>query len=280
MRGGEGMSRYPRRVLYVLMLAAALAGASIASAYSSSQQPVSRLSHGGISSGGGVASGDGTALSSAIGEPLGGEAESSTSGTSIGFPAAAQAIADACPLVPGEEERQGCDAAVHATVTLHTTDRHRTNRCAALTGTDARSCRSPIEGAQVEVLDRDRLAGLRITTRDGESVVLTKNPPASLYPDIFESNEVSDTARAGALGCTTEADGTCLSGVQELGDHLVIVKFRDASSAQIIYVGRPYGPDDADATLLVQREFPVREEVLRDGTRRFLSDGQTAVVSD
>ena len=112
------------------------------------------------------------------------------------------------------------------TVELHTIDQF----------TKTGASKTPVNGAEVKVFDRDLLNGLEITLLDAiTTVFLTKNPDGSLYPDIFESAEAE---AAQVSSCTTGADGHAICVESGPGNYLVLVEFVDVDGRKVI-LGRP-----------------------------------------
>ena len=173
---------------------------------------------------------------------------------------------DACPTTPGLAQRQGCPVGDENIVELHLVDQAKTGACADGAG----SCKSPIEGAEVRVFDRN--------DSDFQAEYGRKNPSGSIYDQVFEN----DIGRVGA--CTTDAAGECTAGEESTGDYLVIVKYVDAETGKSVYTGKPKSPRDFVDTDgdtqgdLATKDFQVIKVLRRNGSIQF-SGGSKTVVS-
>lgn len=137
---------------------------------------------------------------------------------------------DLCPETFGLKEYKGCPVA----------DKNEVFRQVDLANGD--STRKPLEGAVVEVFDRNLLNGLTITTLDGDKVELTKNPDGSLGDDIFESVRAEKEAKVGE--CVTDGKGVCYVYENGVGDYLIVVKYIDEKYKQVVYTSLPKSPED------------------------------------
>ncbi|MCH8049238.1 right-handed parallel beta-helix repeat-containing protein [Patescibacteria group bacterium] len=172
---------------------------------------------------------------------------------------------DDCPLVAGRPEYDGCPVADENIVTLHVVDQAKIE-CGG-----KGSCKFPLANAEVKVFDRDLLNGLTITTTGGP-VTLTKNPGGTLYPDIFEDATANTNAIVGS--CTTDSNGRCLVGEEQVGNYLVLVKSVDVISGKTAYTGLPKSPEDYVDTNgdgigdLATKDFPFVKVNKRDSTKQ------------
>ncbi len=168
---------------------------------------------------------------------------------------------DACPDTPGDPDRQGCPVGDANTVMLHTIDQQKSAACRDGRG----SCKSPIEGAEVRVFDRNDSAF--------QAEYGTKNPSGSIYDQVFEN----DIGRVGA--CTTDASGECTVGEENIGDYLVIVKWADPDNPpKVVYTGKPKSPEDFDATGLASKDFQVIKVLKKNGDIQIRGGSKTVVT--
>ncbi len=174
---------------------------------------------------------------------------------------------DACPGTFGDPDRQGCPVGDANTVTLHVVDQQKSGACPGGKG----SCKSPIEGAEVRVFDRN--------DGDFQTAYGTKNPSGSIYDQVFEN----DIGRVGA--CTTDAAGQCTAGEETTGGYLVIIKWADLDNPpKVVYSGKPKSPrdfvdTDADGMGdLASKDFQVIKVLKKNGDIQ-ISGGSKTVVS-
>ena len=173
---------------------------------------------------------------------------------------------DACPTTPGLAQRQGCPIGDENVVDLHVVDQAKTGACPDGKG----SCKSPIEGAEVRVFDRN--------DSDFQAQYGTKNPSGNVYDQVFEN----DIGRVGA--CTTDAAGECTAGEETIGDYLVIVKYLDAETGKTVYTGKPKSPGDfvdTDADTqgdLATKDFQVIKVLRKNGSIQFSGGSKTVVT--
>jgi hypothetical protein len=171
---------------------------------------------------------------------------------------------DNCPFTPGGTNRQGCPIADDNLVELHTVDQAKSGACPAGAG----SCKSPIQGAEVKVFDRNNPAF--------QAAYGTKNPSGTIYGQVFEN----DTGRVGT--CTTGNDGRCTVGEETTGDYLVIVKA--SVDGKTVYTGKPKsGSDFVDTNGdglgdLATKDFQVMKVIKKGGTVQ-ISGGSKTVVA-
>ena len=141
-----------------------------------------------------------------------------TSGGSI-------APADQCPTLAGNAGSTGCPFAIDILVRLN---------------------KEPLPGANVRIFDRNDPNFRNVTGGN-------KNPPSSLYPQIYEA----DQGTVG--GCRTDASGHCIAGIPAKGDFLVIVKFTNPTTGQQDYEGSPGTSSDFKGNSVVaSKEFNIK----------------------
>ena len=140
------------------------------------------------------------------------------------------------------------------------------------------SCKSPIEGAEIRVFDRN--------DADFQLAYGTKNPSGTIYDQVFEN----DIGRISA--CTTDADGTCIAGEEAVGDYLVIVKVvtdvpgtcPDSGGFKCAYTGKPKSPEDFVDTDgdglgdLASKDFQVIKVFRKNGSVQFSGGSKTVVT--
>jgi uncharacterized repeat protein (TIGR01451 family) len=180
---------------------------------------------------------------------------------------------DACPTTMGMADRQGCPVGDSNTVTLHVVNQPKSSSACGGRG----SCKSPVEGAEVRVFDRN--------DPSFQAEYGTKNPNGSIYDEVFEN----DIGRVGA--CETDAAGQCTAGEETTGDYLVIVKFitadtnPDTGEPFVVYTGKPKsGGDfvDTDGDGLgdfATKEFQIIKVIRKkDGSIQFSGGSKTVVT--
>jgi len=171
-------------------------------------------------------------------------------------------LSDACPLVYGKPEYEGCPVGDDSFVELHVIDRQRTV-CGG-----SGSCKLPVEGALVKVFDRNDPAFQDL---------YTKNPDRTSYPDIFE-----DYTSVGT--CVTGSDGSCIAGEEAVGDYLVIVKYVDEDPGEVVYTGKPKSRNDFVDTDgdgiddLAYKDFQIIKVIDKDGNIDFKAGSKTIVT--
>lgn len=237
-----------------------------------------RLDNAAVESGGGIVGSAEYTMDASAGRTGAGETQSET--FAVRPPDAAPNEGDACPDVVGTASRQGCDVVLDTFLALRIYDEANSGACRSASGTDATSCVVRVGQAKVKVFDRDRLNGLRITTRTGRRVVLSKNPGNWLYDDIFESPEAV-VAQAARLGCTTGDNGRCLAGLRAKGQHLFVIRWT-APEANVVYTGQPYGlkaftdSDGDGVTDLVSRSRWISKTIKPDGSIQYRGNGNAS----
>jgi len=131
----------------------------------------------------------------------------------------------------------------------------------------AGSCKLPIEGALIKVFDRN----------DADFQALyTKNPSGLEYPEIFESG-------IGEIGsCTTDSNGKCIAGEENVGDYLVIVKYEE--NGKTVYSGKPKSPEDFEDTDengigdLAFKDFQIIKVIDKNGDTDFKAGSKTVIT--
>jgi hypothetical protein len=113
-------------------------------------------------------------------------------------------VADQCPSLAGDTLKTGCPWAVTVEVILNN---------------------APLNKVPVRIFNRNSPEFLALTGG-------TNNPPASLYPKLYEA----DKGRAGA--CVTRKLGFCVPGLGAGGQYLAIVKFTNPQTGAPDYAGR------------------------------------------
>lgn len=217
--------------------------------------------------GGGTVTGPGVRAGAALGTP---HVDRTDGNSPIGVGSAytAELAGDACPTLPGGALYDGCPAGVGVTTSLKVVDQRASAEC--------RSCTTVPDDARVKVFDRTKLDGLRLGS-GRQATVLTKNPEASLYDDIFEDEVTNSQATAGDFGCVGGDDARCTAGVDAPGDLLTIVRFSDGATN--IYAGRQGGPasftdTDADgAGDLLEHQVQVQKTIDKRGRVSYVGLG-------
>jgi len=96
----------------------------------------------------------------------------------------------------------------------------------------------------------------------------TKNPDRTSYPDIFENYTSVGT-------CVTGSDGSCIAGEEAVGDYLVIVKYVDEDTGEVVYTGKPKSRNefvDIDIDCiddLAYKDIQIIKVIKKDGTVEF-----------
>ena len=230
-------------VVVVAIVAVTAAGSSWAQTDEGGGPPA--LTFGSFTQGGGTIGGPGVRAGAALGAPH--IDTDATSPLGVGSAYTAELAGDACPTLPGGPAYDGCPSGVEISTSLKVIDQRPGAAC--------RSCTIVPDDTRMKVFDRRRLDGLRLGS-GRRAVLLTKNPDASLYDDIFEHEVTNAQALAGDFGCVGGDRAHCTAGIDAPGDVLTIVRFADGTTT--LYAGRQAAPanfvdadGDGDTDLLV-----------------------------
>ena len=112
-------------------------------------------------------------------------------------------VADQCPDLAGNTLSTGCPFADTIEVILNG---------------------APLKNVVVRVFDQNS-PDFRAVTGGA------KNPPASLYPKLYEVD------RGRAAACVTRSFGLCAAGLRGISNYLAIVKFTNPSTGAADYAG-------------------------------------------
>ena len=221
-------------VTIAAVTAAIVMASSVAATIEGTAPGPPKLKIGSFTAGGGVATGNGVTLGASIGDAFIGDTEG-PSALGAGSPFAVNLAGDACPTIEGTTDYDGCPVAVDVTTVLKVIDQRPRAEC--------RSC-VEIPESRVKVFDRNKLDGVVLDAGTPAATVLSKNPDPSLYDDIYESDlDDVEAAMAGDFGCVSNADGSCVAGIDATGDLLVITRFDDTTDPldgdpPTVYAGR------------------------------------------
>jgi hypothetical protein len=132
------------------------------------------------------------------------------------------------------------------------------------------STKVALENVDVRVFDRN--------SPDFQNVAGGKNPDGSMYGVIFETSE-EYPGSVGLVGaCQTDASGVCYAGEAQMGEYLVIIRYRDTVNGKTVYVGRPKDPSDFDANGVAEKEFQIMKVFKKDVFQGYRGGKKTVVT--
>jgi hypothetical protein len=161
-------------------------------------------------------------------------------------------VDDNCDFTTGSALYQGCPVADKNIVSLHT----------IYLGAGG-ATKDPLGGVEVRVFDRNDA---------NFQAAYTKNPKGDEYAGIFENGPGQ------IASCVTDALGICYAGEETTGDYLVVVKYVDSNTQQIVYTGLPKSDPDFVNGLLATKEFQIIKKYNKAGTFYDYVGGRKTVV--